>query len=270
MTRVIVTRPQPQASQWVSQLKGHGIDAYALPLIATRAHVDDAKLQAAWAQSQSALAVMFVSAAAVDAMAEAIGPSAVAAHASALGSVPRLWCTGLGTRARLLEVGFAADGIDAPDAQALQFDSEALWLRVGHQVRAGDRVMIVRGDDRDLAPEQSTDDPGRGRDWLAAQVRAAGAQVDVIVSYERLLPLWSEQEVAVAQTAARDGAVWLLSSSRALEHLKQLLPAQSWSLARGLCTHPRIALAAQHLGFSELRVTKPGLSEVLASIKLMA
>ncbi len=270
MTRVIVTRPQLQANQWVSELQRAGFEALALPLISTQSSTDGPMLRAAWAQAQSALAVMFVSAAAVEAMTEAIGPLAVKAHVAMGARAPRLWCTGSGTRARLLAAGFATDVIDAPDAQALQFDSEALWQRVGHQVRAGDRVLIVRGDDRDLAPDQAGDDPGRGRDWLAAQIRAVGADAQFVVAYERQVPVWSAQELATARSAAQDGSVWLLSSSRALAHLTVLLPAQSWSQARGLCTHPRIAQAAQALGFASIRVSSPALPAVLASIKSWA
>ncbi|RZL00618.1 MAG: uroporphyrinogen-III synthase, partial [Rubrivivax sp.] len=34
--RLLVTRPEPQASAWVDQLRALGIDAHALPLIAIR------------------------------------------------------------------------------------------------------------------------------------------------------------------------------------------------------------------------------------------
>ena len=145
--------------------------------------------------------------------------------------------------------------------------SSDLWERVHQQVHAGDRLLIVRGDDRDLTPEQTGDDPGRGRDWLAGRVRDAGAQVDFVVAYERSLPIWSAEQQSLAQSAAMDRSVWLFSSSRALEHLRQIMPEQSWSHTRCLCTHPRIAELARRLGFSKVGVTSPDLYAVMASIK---
>ena len=57
----------------------------------------------------------------------------------------RAWAPGLGTRDALLAASVPADAIDAPAADAKQFDSEALWSLVQSQVKAGDKVLIVRG-----------------------------------------------------------------------------------------------------------------------------
>ena len=35
--RILVTRPQPQADEWVQALREHELDAHALPLIAIEA-----------------------------------------------------------------------------------------------------------------------------------------------------------------------------------------------------------------------------------------
>jgi hypothetical protein len=42
--------------------------------------------------------------------------------------------------------------IDGPSPDAAQFESEALWQNVHGQVRAGDRVLIVRGTSPATAP----------------------------------------------------------------------------------------------------------------------
>lgn len=269
MARVIVTRPQPQAMQWAQAFEQAGLTAMVLPLIDIRFAADRRLLEATWSAALSKQAIMFVSAAAVDAIAGGLGPAAVRQHAEKGDSAPRLWCTGLGTRARLLHAGFSDSLIDAPDAHAVQYDSEALWARVCNQVCPGDEVLIVRGDDRDLESEMVAKDGslGSGREWLAEQVRASGGLVEYLVAYERMTPNWSADQRRQAQTACEDASIWVFSSSRALENLSQLMPNQSWIRVRAICTHPRVAKVAQGLGFREVSLSPPGLSAVTASIK---
>ena len=59
--RVLVTRPQPQADDWVSLLCARGIDAVALPLIEIAAAPDARAVAAAWASLPSRSLVVFVS-----------------------------------------------------------------------------------------------------------------------------------------------------------------------------------------------------------------
>lgn len=154
--------------------------------------------------------------------------------------------------------------IDAPPPDSVQFDSEALWQRVGTQVRAGDRVLIVRGAEGAGEPESAG---GSGRDWLALQLVGVGARVDFVVAYQRQAPVFSAAESELAQRAARDGSVWLFSSSQALRHLSRCLPGQSWQKARALATHPRIAAVAKELGFGVVCESRPTLSDVVAALK---
>ena len=63
--RAIVTRPEPQAGQWVRALQGRGVDAAALPLIAIEPAADTAPLRAAWAALAEQALVMYVSPTAV-------------------------------------------------------------------------------------------------------------------------------------------------------------------------------------------------------------
>jgi uroporphyrinogen-III synthase len=186
-----------------------------------------------------------------------------------------MWATGPGTRQALLEQGVPNDSIDSPAADAAQFDSEALWSIVKHQVKPGDKVLIVRGsspnnvDSEGFKPEQMN-----GRPWLADQLTTAGVQVDVVVSYQRSAPVFEAAELALMTQAARDKSVWLLSSSEAVANLRTLsssvsgLPLDlSWSNARAIATHPRIAQAARDAGFGVVYESRPLLVDVAASIE---
>jgi uroporphyrinogen-III synthase len=82
--------------------------------------------------------------------------------------------------------------------------------------------------------------------------------------------VWTPQQQAQAAQAATDGSVWCFSSSQAILHLAQALPAQSWVKARCLATHDRIAQTAQTLGFGQVHLTRPQVSDVLRSLECLA
>ncbi|MGE0498859.1 MAG: uroporphyrinogen-III synthase, partial [Ramlibacter sp.] len=259
--RVLVTRPAREAQRWVHDLAAQGLDAIALPLIEIAPARDRAPLQQARQALDGYQALMFVSGNAVDHFFKE-KVAGVQEGRLLLAIKNRAWATGPGTRDALLAAGVPAAQIDAPQADAEQFDSEALWQRVKDSVRAGDRVLIVRG----------ADAQGRisGRDWLAQQLAAAGAQVQVVSAYERHVPAWTAQQRALAQASAGDGTVWLLSSSEGIAHLRGWLPAQSWQRARAVATHPRIAQAAREAGFGVVCESRPALADVVASIESFA
>ena len=264
MRRVIVTRPEHDAAQWVADLQARGIAAVALPLIAITACQGpqaQAALRAAREHLAGYRAVMFVSGNAVQHFLEP--HSALALMDSApQATKTRAWTPGPGTARALLALGIPAHRIDGPAPDAPQFDSEALWERVSAQVRPGDRVLIVRG-----AAEGESAGPGTGRDWLAAQIRAAGASVDFVAAYERGAPRLSPAQQTMAREAAQDGSLWLLSSSEAVAHLREAIPGQDWARAHALATHPRIAAAARAAGFGLVIECKPALGDVVASIE---
>jgi uroporphyrinogen-III synthase len=165
----------------------------------------------------------------------------------------------------LREAGVPASHIDCPPETAAQFDSETLWQHVRHQVRAQHSVLIVRGSD-------GTDESaaGQGRDWLGQQLQALGVQVQWLAAYVRCVPEWNEAQRQLAQAASHDGSVWLFSSSQALTHLVQRMPRWRWDQALALATHPRIAQAAQDLGFARVRQVRPVLADVVASLESLA
>ena len=268
VVRLIVTRPAAEAAQWVQVLHAHGWPAHALPLIdigeptSTEAR---AALQAWRTDWQRADALMFVSGAAV---------SHFFAQGVALPAAPiatRFWAPGPGT-ARLLAqalatLGVPVDRIDAPAEDAPQFDSEHLWPVVAPQVRAGSRILIVRGRSVDAPPSEGPV-AGNGRDWLIRQCEAAGARVDGCVAYERRPPVLGEGDAQRVTEATKAGSVWLFSSSEALAALRVLQPQAHWGAATALATHPRIAQAARETGFGRVIESRPSLSDVLRALEL--
>ena len=275
--RVIVTRPDGDAQRWVRLLAQSGVDAFALPLIQIRPVSDAADVQAAWQVIGEFQSAMFVSAAAVDHFFAQRGQGNTG-RASDAG--PRFWATGPGTVAALVRQGVDPARIDAPAPDSGQFDSEALWQRVADRVRPGWRVMLVRGSGNDVtgpvnrSQQHSTDGAhtdedrqGQGRDWLAGQLTAAGAQVRFVVAYWRAAPAPDVVRQALAEQDLRDDALWLFTSSEAIGNLKASLPGHDWSRTRALATHPRIAAAARAAGFGVVCASRPGLPDITASIK---
>ena len=263
--RVIVTRPAPQAGKWVKALRDAGHDALALPLIDIGPPADAKPVLQAWLRAQHMNALMFVSANAVQHF-FALRPKDVAIEPCF--SDVRFWATGPGTRAALLSAGVAPLQIDAPQAQAGQFDSEALWQVCHGQVAPGGHFLIVRGTSQ--GAEEADPDKGLGRNWLAERIVEAGAAVDFVVAYERRTPVWGANTLALSQVVAADGSVWLFSSSEAITNLRALVPGLSWASARALTTHPRIAQAARDIGFGAVYESRPGLPEIIASIESLA
>jgi uroporphyrinogen-III synthase len=260
---VIVTRPAADARHWVDQLRQEGFAAEALPLIAIAPGSDTAAL----AQARQALgryaACMFVSGNAVEyffktplAGAEGLPPSL------------RLMAPGPGTVAALLAAGVPAAQVDAPADSAGQFDSEALWAVVGERDWRGRRVLVVRGE----SPDAAGGAVSSGRDWIARQWEAAGAQVDFVGVYQRRAPQLSDQQLARARAASADGSVWLFSSSEALANLTRLpaLAGVDWRKARAVATHPRIEEAVRAAGWGVVVASRPALKDIrdtLASIE---
>jgi uroporphyrinogen-III synthase len=277
--RVIVTRPAQQADAWVQALQAQGLQAQSFPLIEIADALQPAArttLQARVLGEPEFAVCMWVSSNAVHYFFEpnqALGhiSKAQAATDSIASDLPvatpavRHWATGPGTVQALQRHGVPLAQIDAPAADAPQWDSQALWARVCPQVQTGSRVLILRG--------QDVGTPSASRDWLACQVRAAGGTVEFAAVYQRRAPQWSAQQCAWAQQAAQDGSVWVFSSSQAVAHLPPLPAlrgASGWSQARCIATHPRIAQAAQARGFAVVCTSRPSVQDVAQSIKSFA
>lgn len=231
--RVIVTRPAAQAQAWVPRLQALGVDAVSLPLLGIEPAPDADAVRAAWAQVPGAALVMFVSANAVSHF-FGLRPAGDGWPAGTLAG-----STGPGTSAALRQAGVPDEQIAEPDA-AGPFDTEALWLRIADRGWDGQRVLLVRGEG--------------GRDWLADQLRAAGAQVAFVAAYRRVAPDLGGSMSALVQAALQHPAdhCWHFSSSEAILHLRNAWAGADWTASLALATHARIADAARRAGFGRV------------------
>ena len=254
---VVLTRPVAESLLWANTIARAGFKVLSWPLIEVQPHADLMRIHTALAAWHGYQAVMFVSRAAVQHAFQHQSPKAG-------WGLTRCWATGPGTRQALLDAGVPPELIDSPPLQAAQFDTEALWRVVQPQLLPERGVLLLRGSDAD---KPASADEGIGRDWLIKQLEGAGIRVDSVAVYQRLLPVWDAPQQAQARTAAQDGSIWVFSSSQSISHLKQLMPAQDWSLAKALVTHDRIGEAARQLGVGRVQVCKPSLSEVVASLE---
>ena len=251
MRRVIVTRPAAQAASWVDRLAARGIEAVSVPLIEIVAAPDAGAVRAAWAGLPSRRLVVFVSANAVLQF-FAARPGQAAWPMPLLAAAP-----GPGTAEALRAAGVDAASIVEPAVAAPQLDSEALWERLSaHEWRAA-RVLVVRGDG--------------GRDWLAERLAEAGASVETVAAYTRLVPRPSAETRRRIDAAFADpaGHVWLFSNSEAITNLELLVgPARAVG-SRAITTHPRIAARARQAGFITVSEVGPGLDAVVDCIQSM-
>jgi uroporphyrinogen-III synthase len=244
--RVIVTRPAAQSAPWVEALRLQGVDAVALPLIAIGPLADPAAIEAAWRTLAGQALVFFVSANAVEHF-FAHRPAGTGWPTETLAAAP-----GPGTAEALRARGVPQTCIAAPAADAPSFDSESLWAALQCRDWRGRSVLVVRGE--------------QGRDWLAAQLQAAGAQARHLAAYRRLPPTPDAGARGLLDNARSDpgGHLWLFSSSEAVQHLAALWTPPPGS--RALASHPRIAAAARTAGFASVVEVRPTLEATLAAI----
>ncbi|KQW69824.1 uroporphyrinogen-III synthase [Methylibium sp. Root1272] len=258
--RVLVTRPEEQAREWVARLAERGVVAAALPLIAIEAPADPVPVRSAWQTLPQRSLLVFVS------------PNAVTqffAQRPAGGDWPaalRFGSPGPGTSAALRAAGVAPGAIVEPPLDAGRFDSEALWAVLGPLGPwQGRSVLIVRG-------SVDGEAQGRGREWLSQVLRDAGAHVDLVAAYRRVPPRLDPagQAVWAAALAAPAEHLWLFSSSEAIDQLDALTAAAGsapdWQAAQALATHPRIAQRARSAGFGRVIEASPTLEAVVAAI----
>ncbi|MFM0369602.1 fused uroporphyrinogen-III synthase HemD/membrane protein HemX [Paraburkholderia aspalathi] len=251
---VVITRPAGQSNELIAQLAAAGVAVLDFPLIDIAPVTDEAPLRAALASLERYALVVFVSPNAVDhafARSDAILPHALPIGVVGPGSVQALARHGVAAPAYTI--------ISPPsvaDDDTARFDSEGLFAAIDTALGAtsleGKRVLIVRGDG--------------GREWLADRLREAGAEVETVAAYRRLVPEpsiggWARVHALLAGAPH----AWLLTSSEGVRNLHELaqehLTADEITQlkhANLVTPHPRIAQTARALGFDSITVSGAG------------
>ncbi|KFL21223.1 Putative uroporphyrinogen-III C-methyltransferase [Ralstonia pickettii] len=241
----------------VAALERHGLRTHQFPLldIAPTPNLDD--LRAALGDPSRYALVVFVSPNAVQqafaAMPEGFRwpqevPVAVVGPASA---------QALATHG----VAPPAYSVIKPDTHAddARQDSEALYARLDVPSLSGREVLIVRGNG--------------GREWLADQLREAGASVRTVEAYRRSVPVPDAAAWLALRAVLSSRHAWTLTSSEAVRNLDELAranlsPADLDTLHGAPCfaSHARIVEQAESLGFRDVTLTGAGDDRLLASV----
>ncbi|MBU6488715.1 MAG: fused uroporphyrinogen-III synthase HemD/membrane protein HemX [Burkholderiales bacterium] len=308
----VLTRPPGQSAELAAALEREGIAAFDFPLIEIAGAEDAAPLRAALAALDRYALVVFVSPNAIERALDAVPglawPAAVPVAVVGPGSVAALARRGIAPPAYRVvapdgaqaPAAAAADGGAAtdehrPDATApvtpastaiappsptraasedsngdaaARFDSEALLAaleqRLGLASLSGRAVLIVRGDG--------------GREWLADRLREAGAQVEAVCAYRRIVPAPTAAAWARVRSLLHGAPhAWLLTSSEAVRNLDALARAQlsegeRLALLRApvVAPHPRIAETARAIGFDTITASGPGDARILGALRALS
>ncbi|MGF6634356.1 fused uroporphyrinogen-III synthase HemD/membrane protein HemX [Paraburkholderia sp. MM6662-R1] len=259
---VVITRPAGQSSELVEQLEAAGLASLDFPLIDIAPVIDDAPLCAALASLERYALVVFVSPNAVDhafARHNDIWPHALPIGVVGPGSVHALARHGVSApEHRVISPAAGADD------ESTSFDSESLFAALEAQLGAagleGKRVLIVRGDG--------------GREWLSERLREAGAEVDAVAAYRRIVPepsigAWARVHELLAGTPH----AWLLTSSEGVRNLHELAhehltagEIEQLKHAPLVTPHPRIAQTARALGFDRITVSGAGDERIVRAL----
>ncbi|MFL9962598.1 fused uroporphyrinogen-III synthase HemD/membrane protein HemX [Paraburkholderia sediminicola] len=259
---VVITRPAGQSSELIRQLAAAGIATLDFPLIDIAPVADDAPLRAALASLERYALVVFVSPNAVDhafARRDGIWPHALPVGVVGPGSVQALARHGVAAPAHQV-----ISPTSANDDESTSFDSEGLYAAIETSLGAtnleGKRVLIVRGDG--------------GREWLADRLREAGAEVEAVAAYRRIVPEpsiggWARVHALLAGAPH----AWLLTSSEGVRNLHELAQEHltadeivQLKRATLVTPHPRIAQTARALGFDRITVSGAGDERIVRAL----
>lgn len=253
--RVVITRPRAQAEALIARLANAGIQSDRFPLLEIRPVSDSTELRTRLARLSDYTLVAFVSPNAID---------AAFVHITEWPRQVTAAVVGEGSRQAL-----ARHGLTAPEAHIVspvdpnRTDSETLLEVLDTAALKGRRVLIVRAE--------------TGRELLADRLRAAGAIVEQIAAYQRVLPaLDLERRAQLTELLGRQ-PLWVITSSEALRHLLELvrqlnLASASEQLLNSplIVPHPRIAETAYALGFTHVTQSASGDEALIAAIQSTA
>jgi uroporphyrinogen III methyltransferase/synthase len=268
---VVITRPLGQSAVLLALFARAGFESIEFPLIDIGPVADAAPLHAAlgelYAPAPLGFAlVVFVSPNAID--------HAFAALSSAWPSQIPIGVVGPGSVAALGRQGVTAPTytIISPATGAMvtetptdpRYDSEALYAAIeahfGADGLKDKRILIVRGDG--------------GREWLADALSAAGAKVEKVAAYRRIVPEPSMRDwERIHALLAGEPHAWLLTSSEGVRNLEELAREhltvdETLTLKHAplVTPHPRIAEAARQAGFDRITVSGAGDERIVQAL----
>lgn len=202
--RVVLTRPAERQADLADHLKQMGCDVLALPALRIEP-LDSTWCVAAVRPGEFDLMV-FVSRAAWHYYKQAVstlGDTAAWPPTAVIAAV------GQSTARRIRQQVPACVTVLCSSSVAAQ-DSESLWSLLAKRVQPGQRVLLVRA--------------ATGRDWLADQLRAAGASVTILPVYQRRALAWPAQGIEKLQAWRDDGlggGVWVVTSLEGLRAVER-------------------------------------------------
>jgi uroporphyrinogen III methyltransferase/synthase len=265
---LIVTRPQPGASQLRDALRARGRRAIAYPVLAIEPVIDDAPLKHAMRHVDDYRLVVFVS------------PNAIR-HALAHRDAPwpedvTIGVMGPGSRAALAALGIATARVVSPAERPSndageRFDSESLFdaldAALGLTKDFQHRALILRGNG--------------GRAWFADRLRSLGIAVDEVEAYRRVRPEPDEASHLALRRLfeAREPVSLIVTCSEGIANIDAMVvqslatvasrsEAEAWLHAATIVApHRRIAEKARQAGFSRVTLCGPGDDGILAAIE---
>jgi uroporphyrinogen III methyltransferase / synthase len=263
----LLTRPDGQSTALAARLAAEDFEVLEFPLIDIAPLDDPEPLAAAFARLDAYALVVFVSPNAIEqafARHPAIWPHPLPIGVVGPGSVAALARHGIaGDAYRVLAPRAPADGAEP------HYDSESLYAELdaafgGAAGLAGKRVLIVRGDG--------------GREWLAERLRDAGAEVELVAAYRRIVPepsigAWERVHALLAGAPH----AWLVTSSEGVRNLdalahEHLNDAEIEALRHAplIAPHPRIAETARTLGFDTITLSGAGDERIVRAFRSLA
>jgi uroporphyrinogen-III synthase len=222
--RVIVTRGAEKADVLATLLTGAGATVVAVPMITSERLPGADGLGAAVARLRrgaGAAWVALTSEVAVDLLAAEAGDHGLAGVGVAV--------VGPATAAAALRHGLAA-AVVAPGRVA-----ESLAAELSRRVGRGDRVLIVAA--------------AGGRDVIAPALREVGAEVEVVVAYDSVVPDGAASGIVAALAAGPVDAITFTSGST-VRHFAQALGGAPPPACLAACIGPVTARAARQAGWS--------------------
>lgn len=232
--RVLVTRPQHQAAQFVEILRNAGMQTFELPCIDIAYRNPQTLSPTEKEKSQHSDWWIFTSANAVTGAKECrvLPPTNSNVKIAAIGQA---------TCRALEQLDIRVDLAPADNSTSEQF-----LVLIKQQIRAGDQITIIRGDS--------------GREMLKKSLQSRGAETHYLEVYQRLLPGLTATQAEELFTQAMP-CVISITSDLGLSNLLKLLPA---TVHKQLLSCPlvvnseRCALLAKDLGFdSRIQVAHP-------------